>query len=483
MEFDYVGDVISPEYEYAYAFNNSFLKFGSWKLKKKKASIININNNIINWSNNRIPLAICWYNCPPGTYRVNSTVSVCCWICEVCPQNTVSSGVNQNECTQCSVTSIVNKNKTQCINLKEIRFSIKKPEGLIIAIGSSIGVVCCLFVLGLYVVHWNTPLVKSSNREMSAIQLISIMGLFCLSFLYYLELTSKLCMIRTMVFGFLFTTVIAMVCIKTYRLVRVFNVKFSKLSRFLENKFQIGFSFLLIFLQTFGVLLWYIYFPAFVVIDRYPENKLFFRMCDHEVFWGILIYDSLLAIACGYMAFRSRNLPEKFNDAQHISYAMFTVCIIWLSFLPLYKSLSSHVGQVAFISINLVSSYSSLFILYSKKVIFILFYPNLNNIHSFRNTANKSVLINISRRVKGKDGAMDTSIRSVVMFQSYDDSHEQSELFKCDTRDVNLEEKTFKMSSCVNDDHIKHDKVPLNTMDPLINALEENMPLIHSNRV
>ena len=417
MKFDSLGEVVSPVYEYSKVFKNSFKNFGSWKSINKNLVVINIDKSLISWPHNHIPNAVCASNCLPGTYRVNSTTSKCCWICETCPLNTVSSAVNQYECTKCSATTAINENRTRCNNLLEIRLRMNKSEGLFIAIGSAVGVFCSVFVLALFIIYWDTPLVKSSNREMSAIQLVSILGLFCLSFFYFMEPVSKLCMIRTMLFGFFFTTVVALVFIKTYRLLRVFNGRFTKVSRFLENKYQIAFSFLLVLLQTIAVFLWYIYFPAKVTIVTYPQVNLFCRVCDHEVFWGMSMYIFLLVIVNGYMAFRARKLPENFNEAQHIAYAMFTLCILWLSYLPLYISLEPHERQVAFLSINLVASFCSLFILYWMKVIIILFYPSLNSQQSFRKTAEKSVLRNFIQDVQRSDGTSESIVRSVIMFE------------------------------------------------------------------
>ncbi|XP_047123109.1 extracellular calcium-sensing receptor [Hydra vulgaris] len=398
IEFNEFGEIVSPVYEFAKVINNSFKKFGSWNV-----NLTSIDNPLIDWSNNRIPLAVCGIDCQPGKYRINS--SRCCWICEICPINTVSSGVNQYSCVQCSATSIMNKNRTRCIDLLEIRLHIKNSLGLFISIGSAFGVICSLFVLVLFIIYWDTPLVKSSNREMSAIQLISIIALFCLSFFYYFELTPRLCMIRTLYFGFFFTTVVALVCLKTYRLLRVFNGRFTKVSRFLENKYQIIFSFLIVLLQSLASFLWFIYFPEKIVITTYPKELKFCRSCGHEAFWGIFIYIFIFVILNGYMAFRARKLPENFNEAQRIAYAMFTVFILWLTYIPLYVSLGPNERNIAFLCINLAVSFSSLLILYWTKVIIILFHPNLNSRQSFRNAAEKSVMRNFLKDVKPLEGS------------------------------------------------------------------------------
>ena len=35
-------------------------------------------------------------------------------------------------------------------------------------------------------------------------------------------------------------------------------------------------------------------------------------------------------------AVKTRNLPENFNEAKFIGFTMYTTCIIWLAFVPIY---------------------------------------------------------------------------------------------------------------------------------------------------
>uniref|UniRef100_A0A7N8YDZ1 Glutamate receptor, metabotropic 1a n=1 Tax=Mastacembelus armatus TaxID=205130 RepID=A0A7N8YDZ1_9TELE len=39
---------------------------------------------------------------------------------------------------------------------------------------------------------------------------------------------------------------------------------------------------------------------------------------------------------CTYYAFKTRNVPANFNEAKYIAFTMYTTCIIWLAFVPIY---------------------------------------------------------------------------------------------------------------------------------------------------
>jgi len=56
---------------------------------------------------------------------------------------------------------------------------------------------------------------------------------------------------------------------------------------------------------------------------------------DH-LFLVALVYDGLLIVMCTYFAVRARRVPENFNEAKFIGFTMYTTCIIWLAFVPIY---------------------------------------------------------------------------------------------------------------------------------------------------
>ena len=49
-----------------------------------------------------------------------------------------------------------------------------------------------------------------------------------------------------------------------------------------------------------------------------------------------LLYNMLLIILCTYYAFKTRKIPENFNEAKYIGFTMYSTCIVWLAFVPIY---------------------------------------------------------------------------------------------------------------------------------------------------
>lgn len=225
-------------------------------------------------------------------------------------------------------------------------------------------------------------MVKSSSREISIIQLLSLMLLFCLPALYFFPLTPLFCTFRTLVFGFLFTTVVSIILVKTYRLIRVFSERFTKVSRFLHNKYQILFIYALVVFELIAVLLWNWNFQPTIVSDVRKSQLVFYLKCDYNqtiIFWILMLYIFILTIVSGYYAFRARKLPENYNDAQYISLSMFTAIVVWVAYVPLFFSLEPHSNNIAFLFVNFVCTLSLTVILYGYKVYVILFKPRLNS--------------------------------------------------------------------------------------------------------
>jgi hypothetical protein len=42
-------------------------------------------------------------------------------------------------------------------------------------------------------------------------------------------------------------------------------------------------------------------------------------------------------------AIKTRNVPENFNEAKFIGFAMYTTCVIWIAFVPIYFGSDSKV--------------------------------------------------------------------------------------------------------------------------------------------
>ena len=61
--------------------------------------------------------------------------------------------------------------------------------------------------------------------------------------------------------------------------------------------------------------------------------------CSENPYIGLsvtLAYNILLLAVTTYFAFRTRRVPQNFNEAKFINLTVYTLCVLWLAFIPTY---------------------------------------------------------------------------------------------------------------------------------------------------
>lgn len=147
------------------------------------------------------------------------------------------------------------------------------------------------------------------------------------------------CGLRRVGVGLGFAIVYASLLVKTNRIYRIFhsveNADYRP--KFISSLSQLVITGCLVSVQLLGSLIWLAVQPPETRID-YPTRNTAVLQCNTEDLWFLvsLSYDALLIIICTIYAFKTRTVPENFNEAKFIGFTMYTTCVIWLAFVPLY---------------------------------------------------------------------------------------------------------------------------------------------------
>lgn len=91
--------------------------------------------------------------------------------------------------------------------------------------------------------------------------------------------------------------------------------------------------------QIFLCLVMYIlYEPTAKKTQAVATEKVVELSCDLTLpgVAAFLGYNILLVSACALFAFKTRKLPDNFNESRFISMCVYTTLIIWLAFIPTY---------------------------------------------------------------------------------------------------------------------------------------------------
>lgn len=88
-----------------------------------------------------------------------------------------------------------------------------------------------------------------------------------------------------------------------------------------------------------ATLVWFVLEPP-ATRTEYPEGRrnqviLKCKIRDSS-FLVSLVYNMFLITTCTVYAIKTRKIPENFNESKFIGFTMYTTCIIWLAFVPIY---------------------------------------------------------------------------------------------------------------------------------------------------
>nr|XP_044997152.1 extracellular calcium-sensing receptor-like [Jaculus jaculus] len=369
-----------------------FKEVGYYNVYAKKGERLFINEEKILWSgfSREVPFSNCSRDCLAGTRKgIIEGEPTCCFECVECPDGEYSDETDASACDKCPDDFWSNENHTSCI-AKEIEFlSWTEPFGIALTLFAVLGICLTAFVLGVFIKFRNTPMVKATNRELSYLLLFSLLCCFSSSLLFIGEPQDWTCCLRQPAFGISFVLCISCILVKTNRVLLVFEAKIP--TSFHRKWWGLNLQFLLVFLCTFMQIvicaIWLYTAPPSSYRNHELEDEIIFITC-HEgslMALGSLIgYTCLLAAICFFFAFKSRKLPENFNEAKFITFSMLIFFIVWISFIPAYASTyGKFVSAVEVIAI-LAASFGLLACIFFNKVYIILFKPARNTIEEVR---------------------------------------------------------------------------------------------------
>ena len=309
---------------------------GSWD----HINQLNLNVSNIEWTRGEgVPQSLCSLPCGPGQEPVNVPgQEQCCSTCRTClGEFSVSSG---DRCYECKELFIPNSDRSNCMGVAISYLTWTDPLGIVIIVLASIGIVCCLGTGIMFLVFFTNSVIKASSRELSTILLIGILLCYIIPLIYLVKPSAGSCAIQRLISGLCFALVYSALLIKTNRIHRIFNHSNSNsLSpRFVGPISQVVFTLSLAFVQLLIASIWLAVEPPRV--KTMLVNRRFLELvCDHSPHATLVVtvmYNLILLVTSAYFAFRARNVPELFNEAKFITITVFSLCVIWLAFVPTF---------------------------------------------------------------------------------------------------------------------------------------------------
>uniref|UniRef100_A0A674APG1 Metabotropic glutamate receptor 1 n=1 Tax=Salmo trutta TaxID=8032 RepID=A0A674APG1_SALTR len=412
MNLQSVGDG-SYDYQQVGSWHEGILNIDDWKL----------------WMNNSdMVRSVCSDPCSRGQIKVIRKGEVsCCWICTTCKDNEILR--DEFTCQACDLGWWPDDELEGCVPLPLKYLDWSDVESIVAVCLSCVGILVTLWVTLIFMLYRDTPVVKSSSRELCYIILVGVLlGYICpFTLIAYPTVTS--CYLQRLLVGLSAAMCYSALVTKTNRIARILAGSKKKICtkkpRFMSAWAQVVISFFLISLQLILEITLIILEPP-MPIKYYPSIREVYLICNTSTVGMVapLGYNGLLIMSCTYYAFKTRNVPANFNEAKYIAFTMYTTCIIWLAFVPIYFGSNYKIITTSFsVSLSVTVALGCMF---SPKMYIIIAKPERNVRSAFTTSdvvrmhvgdgkaaqQSKSIL-NMFRRKKNENGSTNSNGKSV----------------------------------------------------------------------
>ncbi|XP_028719237.1 vomeronasal type-2 receptor 116-like isoform X1 [Peromyscus leucopus] len=353
---------------------------------------LHLYEDMIKWAtgSREMPSAVCSVDCHPGFKKIHQEgMAACCFDCTPCSANEISNETDMDQCLKCPEDQYANAEQNHCL-YKDVTFlAFDDPLGMTLSCMALCLSAFTVLVLGIFVKHQDTPIVKANNLTLSYILLISLIFCFLCSLLFIGHPNSATCILQQITYGILFTVAVSTVLAKTITVVLAFKV--TTPGRRMKWLLLSGVPNYIIpictIIQIILCAIWLGTSPPSVDTDAYSEHGHIIIVCNKgsvTAFYSVLGYLGSLALGSFTVAFLARNLPDTFNEAKFLTFSMLLFCSVWVTFLPVYQSTKGKVMVAVEVFSILASSAGLLGCVFVPKCYIILLRPERNSLQKLR---------------------------------------------------------------------------------------------------
>ncbi|CAG5124018.1 unnamed protein product [Candidula unifasciata] len=310
-----------------------------------------------------VPESVCSGPCRPGEYKLQKEL-VCCWDCRKCRDNekVTSKPAGCKACEQFTWPD-PKTGYTSClpIPLTHVQPSDTFPVILICLV--LLAIIGTSFVVACYIYFHETRIMKAASRELSFLQFVGIFVGYITVICFQTTPTPNLCSALYFMFCLSFAWLYSPLLVKAVRIYRIFQSgsKNNQTPRFVSPTSQIVFASLIILSQIILCLIMYIISqPTAKKTQAVMTEKFVELSCDMTLpgLASFLVYNLLLVSACAIFAFKTRKLPDNFNESRFISMCVYTTLVIWLAFIPTYFTATQEYVKGILLSVALLLNHT-----------------------------------------------------------------------------------------------------------------------------
>ncbi len=313
----------------------------TWNCTRQLEIIEDIEWNMDDAETDDVPQSSCSFPCEVGHYpEAVRDQAQCCHVCKPCQNdNEVSSG---EICYKCETKYMPNSERSACVSIPLTYFTWSNPWAISVLVLTCIGIIATVFVVVVYILFYKNRVIKASSRELVAVLLGGILLCYLLPFFFIGKPSLARCGIRRLTVGLCFAISYSPLLVRANRIHRIFNHPVEKLTRsprFVGTVSQLVFTFILVSIQVVIAVIWLAVEIPSVDEILLPDNRTVELKCGESPYFGLPVslgYNFLLLLFSIYFAFCTRKVPDNFNEMKFINVTVYTLCIIWIGFIPTY---------------------------------------------------------------------------------------------------------------------------------------------------
>ncbi|XP_055370106.1 extracellular calcium-sensing receptor-like [Betta splendens] len=292
--------------------------------------------------------------------------------------------IDSTECTTCPEDFWSSPQRDQCFPKITEFLSYHEPLGICLTTTSILGTLISAFVLGIFIYHRRTPIVRANNSELTFQVLVSLKLCFLCSLLFIGRPNLWTCQLRHVIFGISFVICVSCILVKTMVVLAAFKASqpgSGAILMWFGTMQRRGTVLVLTSVQAGICAAWIVTAsPAPHKNTQYHNDRIVYEcVVGSTVGFAMLLgYIGLLSILSFLLAFLARNLPDTFNEAKLITFSMLIFCAVWIAFVPTYISSPGKYADAVEVFAILASSFGLLMALFGAKCYMILLKPKRN---------------------------------------------------------------------------------------------------------
>ena len=340
-------------------------------------------------------------------YRWNDSYG---YSCRKCASNHIkyANASDDLPCSLCPSLTKASKDKSHCFDpYTEDYLHINDIPTIASVAVSGLGFLLTLFAISVFFKYRETSFVKASDLSATIQHLISMQLTFVtLPLLFIGKPSNWKCLMQPLTIAIICVFPSTIILLKSQKILTLFQSK-TRLSKGAKRKslaVQLSTAFVIILIDCCLLFLSFYSVQPNVVIHHDHENYVKKIYCNTGSHNNIQIaYLILLHLLSCIQAYRSRNLPEPFNEALSIVYSTFLVVMVYINIFPIYYLQNNiKMRSVVYIMIIPISNICFLLVFYGAKLHLVLCQSHKNTKEHFRSRMLKDSREKVEMKLSGK---------------------------------------------------------------------------------